>query len=173
MRSGFTQGQCPAALTLHPYLHLPDGTGWSDAPAEHNRPGGPPSYSGSSSRQVPNPPLHLGKLGSQACGNLLCMRSLAPVASGSAPRAAESTSGRGSASRGLGFRPPANTPVSTQSPVAPGCRTGILRLTEGDQGGRSLQACDSGGSAPLAAPPPLASTRGRGVGLQLRAAPTG
>lgn len=44
-------------LRLHPCLLLPDGTGWSDAPAEHNRPGGPLSYSDSSLRQVPNPPV--------------------------------------------------------------------------------------------------------------------
>lgn len=107
-------------LTLHSCLLLPDGTGWSDAPAEHSRPGVPLSYSDSSSRQVPNPPVHTrGKLGHQACGNLWSAPSLAwPMVPTRRPAPAvleSALGGHGSASRGLGFnlqrlRSPLNLP---------------------------------------------------------------
>lgn len=121
MRSGFTQSQCPE-LTLHPYLHLPDGTGWSDAPAEHSRPGGLPSYCGSSWCHVPNPPLHTREARTPGLRKP-SKRSLARVANGS--RASP-----GSGGLRVHFRPrlslprsrlrPAKTPSPLSLPWSPG-----------------------------------------------------
>lgn len=162
MCSGFIQGQCPGSshFTLtYTYLMAQDGLMHQPSIAVQADPRVTPAP-----HRAPSliPHCTLGTLGLQACGNLSAHLLVWPMVSAQhhAPAALEFTSSRGSASRGLGFslRRPRLHSVSrgprVPRPHPPLDRRRPRRL--GDSG-------DKGRSAPWA-PPPLASTRGRGVG---------
>lgn len=163
MCSGFTQGQCPGSshFTLtYTYLMAQDGLMHQPSIAVQADP-----RVTTAPHRAPSliPHCTLWTLGLQACGNLLSAHLLV-VANGF--RAALRSgglgvqSGRGSASRGLGFtrrRPCLH--LASRGPGVPRPHPPLGRRRPPRPGDSS----NNGRSAPWA-PPPLASTRGRGMG---------